>query len=469
MKRIAEWALPLLLFAFLDASIVYPNDYWWHVETGAVIARTHHVPDIELFAYTREGLRWVNEPWLMQLLMYGVFTLGGLALGVFVHALFVAGGYALVWRETSKRVGASSASFATLVGACVGAANWGVRPQGASFLFFGACIALIERDRAKVKRALWLAVPLFALWANCHGGFVFGLLALEVYIAVSIVERLRAGERDSIRELVLVGVASVLACALTPIGPRGIVEHVGAFLASRAQGVHNDEFVPLSLTTPDGLIFIYAVVRLALAVRKSRTWPRPNELAQLALFGALAIAARRASPWFGLAVIPILARALPSSDAPPRFVKPLAAFVVTACVVTLPWLRPHVPVLSSLAPLMSRDTPAEGAKWACAHIPEGERLWTGQVHASYLEGACPRLGVFVDTRVQAFPPALWDEYLTVEGARPGWEDVLAKWKVRWLMLEPGQDLVLKAARTSPRWHQEYADDRAIVFSRVAEY
>jgi hypothetical protein len=474
LAKFGEWGLCLLLFAFLDASIVHPHDFWWHVKTGEIILSTGHIPDVELFAYTREGARWVNEPWLMQVLLAGVFKAGGLALVVFVHALFVTGGYALVWYGARLRSGLHGASLATLLGACVGAANWGVRPQGASFLFFGACVALIELDRVGRQRALWLAPPLFALWANCHGGFTFGLVALVTYLAVRIIEAGR--KKEPIGRRVAVGAASMAACVLTPVGPRGIVEHVGAFFASSAAGVENAEFAPLTIHAADGLIFAYAIGRLAVAIARAKQRPRVDELVQLAAFGMMALWARRLSPWFGLVLIPILARALAKEEAAkaapaPERVAPSSAnglrvFAVAglfAFVVTLPWLRPRLP---GSPPFTDVDTPIAAGRWVCDHVPEGERVYSGQVHASYLAWACPRVGQFVDTRVQAFPKDIWDQYIAVESGRFDWEEILVRWKIHWLMVEPTQRVMLGAVRASGHWEETFADSRAIVFRRT---
>jgi hypothetical protein len=75
--------------------------------------------------------------------------------------------------------------------AAFGSPNWNIRPQTISILLFALTFYLIERDAARRASrrarlwqdpALWLLPPLFVLWANAHGGFVFGLALLGAYL-----------------------------------------------------------------------------------------------------------------------------------------------------------------------------------------------------------------------------------------------------------------------------------------------
>src|SRR5438874_1176872 len=72
-------------------------------------------------------------------------------------------------------------------------------------------------------RALWLAPPLFALWANAHGGFPAGLAVLALYLGCRALAALwsagRAGWREAGR-YGLVLAACGLATLANPYGPR---------------------------------------------------------------------------------------------------------------------------------------------------------------------------------------------------------------------------------------------------------
>ena len=55
------------------------------------------------------------------------------------------------------------------------------RPQLYTYILLAALMALLTRDNYRRSAPLWLAVPMFALWANLHGGFVIGVGSLALY------------------------------------------------------------------------------------------------------------------------------------------------------------------------------------------------------------------------------------------------------------------------------------------------
>ena len=73
------------------------------------------------------------------------------------------------------------------------------RPQLFDFVGLSALLLLLARDSYRRAERLWLAIPIFALWANLHGGFFVGLAALAVYTAVAAIEDLAAGKALGVR------------------------------------------------------------------------------------------------------------------------------------------------------------------------------------------------------------------------------------------------------------------------------
>src|SRR4051812_2062435 len=69
----------VLLLAFFLASFAATNsDLWMHLAAGRLIARGQYPFGADPFAYTTEGVRWVNSAWLSDLGLYSLAqTLGG--------------------------------------------------------------------------------------------------------------------------------------------------------------------------------------------------------------------------------------------------------------------------------------------------------------------------------------------------------------------------------------------------------
>jgi hypothetical protein len=59
---------------------------------------------------------------------------------------------------------------------------------------------------------------------------------------------------------------------------------------------------------------------------------------------------------------------------------------------------------------------------------------------------------------------VWDDYIAISNALPGWEARLEAFGVRTLMLSPEEHAALVAAAgVSPHWKQVYQDAAAVIF------
>ncbi|HEX7667830.1 MAG TPA: hypothetical protein VF407_25055, partial [Polyangiaceae bacterium] len=363
-ERAFESLLPLHLFTILCLSVVEPHDFWWHLRSGQIVAETHAVPMVDSFSFVTAGQRFVDEPWLAQLVMYELYAHAGLAAIVLLHAIVITLGYALVWNDAKKRTSAGSAAIATVLAAAVGGSNWGVRPQSFSFLFFGALVVLTNRDARGDARALWWTIPLFALWSNVHGGVAFGGLALAIHCLVEAGLAKKRDDDAAARRKLLALVLAGAACGLNPGGYRGLFDHVGAFFRGGGTGVSgNSEFAPTSIHTFYGLVFFFAIARFAWASVKTKRAPSLAQGVALAVFGALSLAAVRFTPWFGMLLLGPLASAIepaPSSEpatsasSGPRVVAVVVSLL--AAIVVLPFWRSHLPLPESRRSLASPET-----------------------------------------------------------------------------------------------------------------
>jgi hypothetical protein len=99
-------------------------------------------------------------------------------------------------------------------------------------------------------RWLWLAVPLFFVWANSHGGFVAGYCVFAAYLVCRSVEVLAmrgAAGRGLAARFALMLVVAGLATCVNPYGPD---LHVWLAGAMDAPPPEITEWHPLSFTSP---------------------------------------------------------------------------------------------------------------------------------------------------------------------------------------------------------------------------
>jgi len=477
------WALMCLAVIFVTQNllVVRPHDFWWHVATGQWIVEHGRVPGVDLYSYTR-----LAEPyaygmwWLMQVVLYLLLRAGDLPLVIVFYSLTITAAYGLLLLANRRAAGGNLrwASLATLAAAVVGLNNWNVRPQILSILLFALTLYLLERyASAPVNKraigALWALPPLFALWANGHAGFAYGLLLLGTTALAESVAWLRR-RRAFPGRLWLVTGLSAAATLLTPLGP----ELLGNLIAIGRHPIMGQvqEWMPLTLRTPTGQVLFGFLAILVALLLISRHRPAPAESLRLLLFGGLALAAVRNTIWLGMVAAPVLAASLRSWELQrggsglPRAGRPvvnaaMAALVGLVAALSLPWLRPYLPLPPERKAYLSAETPVEAVAFLRTLSRPGQ-VFHSDVFGSYMIWASPEVPVFIDPRIDLYPVEQWNDYIAVCLARYDWEAILARYQVDTLFLESeGMPWLVEAASASPNWERVYEDDQAVILRR----
>lgn len=163
----------------LAPSRILEPDLWWHLRTGDWILQHRSVPRVDLFS-TLAGHPWIAYSWSLEALLSVIHRRAGLAgilgLQLIVSTVIIGILYLLLCRLQSSFL--KAAALTALGGAALGP-SFAVRPWLMTILFFLVELLLLYEAQRSSKR-LWLAIlpPLFALWANVHIQFVYGLAFL---------------------------------------------------------------------------------------------------------------------------------------------------------------------------------------------------------------------------------------------------------------------------------------------------
>jgi len=212
----------------LSPSAVDP-DLWGHVQYGEELLIERTVPETSTHTFTAVGHRWINHENISEL----VFALGYRYLGarglLLAKCLLGLGVVGLMIGQARRR----GVSFAVTCGVILLMATsltafWPVRPQLLSYALFALLMAMVCRafrdwhaSHTAEVRWLWLAPPLFVLWANSHGAFAAGLCIFAAYLGGRSLEAVYHRGRDGWRtalHLNLVLLASGFATLLNPYG-----------------------------------------------------------------------------------------------------------------------------------------------------------------------------------------------------------------------------------------------------------
>lgn len=213
-------ALILIAIAIADLIRFSDPDLWGHVRFGQAMLREGHIVWRDPYSYSAPGHLWLNHEWLSELVMGALYN----HLNVFGLKLMKLGCAALIVvfvAAAESETGAPTLiQFAILITATVTIApQIQFRPQVFTFALLAALIYLLARDAYGRGARLWLAVPMLAVWANLHGGFILGIATLAIYTAVSTVQDI-VDRRGAARALRLGGFTAlaILATLATPYG-----------------------------------------------------------------------------------------------------------------------------------------------------------------------------------------------------------------------------------------------------------
>src|SRR5207244_2138493 len=170
LLRIALAAIVLAVFTYTRAD----PDLWGHVQFGGDTVRSHTLSSSDPYSFSSDR-PWVNHEWLAETAMYLAYAaVGGAGLIALKVGLLIAMMAAVVVTLRAARV----ASVATdllmglvLIGT-VAQANH-VRPQLFSLSLFALLLAVLRRSSER-RSVLLLTIPILAVWANLHGGWIVG-------------------------------------------------------------------------------------------------------------------------------------------------------------------------------------------------------------------------------------------------------------------------------------------------------
>ncbi|MFL5506255.1 MAG: hypothetical protein ACJ8AU_05195, partial [Gemmatimonadales bacterium] len=347
-----------------------------------------------------------------------------------------------------------------------------------TFVLLALLLERLDRPRAPQPFAILL---LFALWANLHGGWLFGMALLGAYALGRVIDAWRSPTPEA-RVLARATLLSlpVAACAtlLTPYGVAAPL-HLAAHLGDSALLRTAHEFQPPTFTDAGSLVFL--LLTIGAAIGFARAWPRnglpsPHLIAILG-FTVGGFLARRNIPLVALTALPLamlhldpLLRRLPE---PPNLRRSFAeasggSWVPGAIAACLVWLAallgdrggPRLLPTSFDASIF----PVE-AVGRLRSEPGTPRLFNEYTWGGYVLWADPGQRVFIDPGADFYGSAIALDYLRVWELEPGWQDVLTKFDVDAALVPAGAPLA-QALAQEEGWSVRHADGTAVLLVKA---
>lgn len=182
------FAIPLSL-ATKGMAILDP-DIWWHLSSAKWMVEHQAVPQSELFSDYGQSKPWLAASWLYECLVYATYKAFGLAgLPIFTFAMTGSIAFLMLAALRSLRLSPIEAIGLTGIALFGMAPNLQTpRPWLYSILFFTAMLWILSHVlRFKIDKPLYGLPIIFAVWANVHVQFLYGLFFFALYIAGSAI------------------------------------------------------------------------------------------------------------------------------------------------------------------------------------------------------------------------------------------------------------------------------------------
>ena len=478
-ETLLRWLVPLLVF-FLVIRTPTDTDMWWHLRAGQEMAQRGQILTTDVFSFTRAGAVWTNAFWLADLAMYALYRADGfLALSVAAAAL-LAVTMLVILKQSSTSIQMNVCLI--LVGAFGLSPFGGVRPQLLSFLLLA--VLDFELIRYKQSRQLrpWIFMALFILWANVHGGFIWGLLLLAAFIGGEILNRL-IGDAENVlswKNIATLSLWSLLAGLSTAINPNGVSLWKLPFYTVQVSLTSINEWASPDFHRLDMHPMLWFIFLLFIGLGFAKKIPDWGEILKFVGFAYMAFVSQRSIGPFIVVAIPIVSRTLwlagterfkpgaipaghenyqrQSQKLAPR----LAAVMNTGIVLVLAVSAFGRAVWLSDPKLVYAEFPVEAVKWVKEHKPVGP-MFNSYNWGGYLTWALPEYPVFIDGRADLYGDELmngwWD---VVNGTDRGFA-LLDKWKIKLVFLEPGWPVIQNLPARG--WQVLYKDGQAVIYGR----
>jgi hypothetical protein len=486
VARNALWryspAAILLAVLVADSNRLADPDLWGHIRFGQAAILQGHPTYHDPYSYSMPGAPWHDYEWLGEVVMAGVYNAAGVVgLKLWKFACTALTIFFIAETEAETDAPPSTQLLVLLVAALALVLQMQFRPQMFTFVLLGALLAMLTRDnynRSPVRP--WIMVPLMALWANLHGGWVVGIVVLAVYAGVATLCDLNAGEgwRRGVR-LGAITVASAAATLMNPYG-LGLWRAVAWALRAPYKRVAIQEWQPMLFAmtqqwheSHSGALLYLAVLALVAGLAVAfAMMPRGGDLPLVVVAAVMAVGAWLSVRNMALVAIAAsgpLARHLKLIDerrragAPPPITRPVNGWVMLALCA----------FLIVKGGLLSSRLGAGGPYPAAALDFMSQHGLAGNVLSEWGWGdyliwhGAPGIRVFVDGRDDTvYPITITRDYLRFHFDWPGADHVLDAYPHDFVLISADSAATRRLMQRRTDWKLLYSDKFSLLYGRA---
>ena len=437
------------------------SDTYWQISIGQWIIDHAALPRADIYSFTKAGEAWTSSSWLSQVLMAGSYNLAGWTGPVVLAAGCIAATFALLTHILGRRVPAAFAVTVAIAALVLSKGHFLARPHVLVLpVMLAWAYGLMSASERGEAPSFWL-LPLIALWANLHGGFIFGLVLAGAFAIDALWNVDVARQRPLALRWALFGIGAVLACCATPYG-------WGSILAARkildlGELLHLIyEWMPADFTSLGAFemsILVLIAAALYAGVRLS-----PPRIALVLGLLHMALSHVRNLEIFAL-LLPLVVLAPVASQfalQPARFSKITAPLASAAVLAVL--LGASTWALAAKSAFSPPEVQSPVAAIDALQARHPKRVLNDLPFGGYM--IWRKMPVFIDGRAELYGEAFEMAYYRALQLKDvnGFLDILKTWDIDAVLLTPSTPAV-GLLDNIPGWQRVYSDRYAVLHVR----
>lgn len=471
-------------FLFQDCSV------GWHLLSGQYILEHLQIPRTDIVSFSFPDKAWVPYEWFFDFVANLLVNAGGLNL----LAVFCASAIAFVFvrtydAERSNGAGLALSTVVCIIGVFASAVHWLARPHIFTFLCFSIFISILnkfEQGRLSAKQMIVYLCLTMLLWVNTHPAFPLGVILIGIYLISAFVNGFG---QERVKTLLI---ALATTCATTLLNPNFINLHfyILKYLKGGSVLANTEEFLsPVFHGNIHAFCLELLLIMLIVGLfQKKRTEKVPMSVLLTVIFALhMALSAVRSIPLFVLSSVPLIGflfgqqernrnpeEESSSSSLFGRIGSSLAKFDDQEKLSK----KRYLSILYTLAiiclaftPVMKtgfnpETTPTKTLEYINTRLRPEMVGNTGFNFDNWggLLAYKLKMKVFIDDRADFYGEEFYTEYGTIVQTNPGWQALLDKHKVYWVLMPANSKLVAALSRES-RWLEVCKDEAAVIFIR----
>jgi len=490
-KKITSFLIPsivdiifislFLLLAFsAGKDLLGDVDTGYHIRAGEYILNTFSIPKDDIFSFITPTLHWTAHEWLSEVIMALLHKAFGLTGVVLFFAFIISLVYYLLYKmiKTDKD-NIILTTFIILLVLISSQIHWLARPHIFSLLLTLIWYYLLDQYQYRHRNYLYLFPLIMLLWVNLHGGYLAGFVLIGIYLFGNGVKYITAqdAEKDiykkKARFLGLITVACLFVSLINPytyqillfpfklVSNKFIMDHVGEFMSPNFH-----EMMP----------FKYLLLLMITTFAISRIKTNWIELLLVLMFLNMSLYSVRYIPLFSIIVAPILLKQIgplleKSNGKLMRFFKKRAKNISEIDASARGYLWPvfSVVLVTVLAAgnvigykFDAKTKPVAAVEFLKNEHIKGNMFDNDEFGDYIIYATWPEYMVFVDGRSDMYGVDIMKEYLKVVTIKPGWDEVLKKYNITWIIYNANSALSLFLMERDD-WELIYADKVANIF------